>query len=99
MRVLVAIAVLVVTPCASAVGAELTDGQAKVNVGTEPQTAEPPPAQGWGSQPMGVWHRSSKTNMWMHTVSPTHILCSLQFTLCHSSLMYGLLTRAHYGYT
>ena len=44
MRVLVAFAVLVVIPRASVVGAELTDGQAKVD--TEPQTAEPPPARG-----------------------------------------------------
>ena len=44
MRVLVAFAVLVVSPCVSAVDRELTGGQAAV--GTEPQTAEPAPAQG-----------------------------------------------------
>ena len=44
MRALVAFVVLVILPRASAVDRELADGQAAV--GTEPQTAEPAPAQG-----------------------------------------------------
>ena len=54
MRVLVAFVVLVVIPCVSAVGTELTDGQAKAN--REPQTVEPPPARGLPADELGRVH-------------------------------------------